>query len=105
MIDPQTQANQWIRRTYSEDPKIVRLSELTTYPKIIDSALRAGHIDLIEDILEEINPALDNILLKTIFINDGVPSINFCDKDINYDYNFKLFMTSKLPNLHYLLET
>ena len=29
-------------------------------------------------------------------------SINFSDKDINYDYNFKLFITSKLPNPHYL---
>ena len=55
MIDPQTQTNQWDRRTYSEDLRIVRLSESTTYPKVINSALRVWHIVLIKDILEEID--------------------------------------------------
>lgn len=30
--------------------------------------------------------------------------IKFCDKDINYDDNFRLSMTTKMPNPHYLPE-
>jgi dynein heavy chain len=55
--------------------------------------------------LEEIDPALDNVLNKAIFDNNGLPTIHFGGKDITYDYNFKLFITSKLPNPHYLPET
>ena len=80
MIDPQTQANQWIRRTYSEDLRIMRLSESTTYAKVTYSTLIAGYNILIENILEEIDPALDNILMKKISINDGVLSLNLYDK-------------------------
>lgn len=104
MIDPQTQANKWIRRTYEEELKIVKLSQSQTYPKVVDSALRLGQIVLIEDVLEEIDPALDNILQKAIFDVNGLPTIHFGGKDITYDDRFKLFLTSKLPNPHYLPE-
>ena len=104
MIDPQTQANQWIKKSYPDDLKIVKLSETDTYPKVVDTALRLGQVVLVEDVLEEIDPALDNILQKAIFDNNGLPTIHFGGKDITYDDNFKLFMTSKLPNPHYLPE-
>lgn len=77
MIDPQTQANRWIRNTYPENLRVVRLTDTSAYAKVVDSALKLGHVVLAEDILEKIDPALDNILLKAIFINDGIPSINF----------------------------
>ena len=104
MIDPQTQANQWIRKTYDE-LIITKLSEPDRYPVLIESALRLGHTVLIEDVLEEIDPSLDNILQKAIFENDGLPTIHFGGKDITYNDDFKLFLTSKLPNPHYLPET
>lgn len=104
MIDPQTQANQWIRNSFPDDLKIVKLSETDAYPKVLDRALRNGEIVLIEDVHEEIDPALDNILQKAIFDNNGLPTIHFGGKDIPYDDHFKLFMTSKLPNPHYLPE-
>lgn len=77
MIDPQTQANQWIKKSYPEDLKVVKLSETVRYQKIVDSALQLGHIVLIQDVQEEIDPSLDNILQKAIFINNGLPCINF----------------------------
>ena len=104
MIDPQTQANQWIKKTYKEELKVVKLSQTDTYPKIVDTALRLGQIVLVEDVQEEIDPALDNILQKAIFDNNGLPTIHFGGKDITYDDQFKFFMTSKLPNPHYLPE-
>lgn len=104
MIDPQNQANKWVRRTHQEGLKVIRLTESTTYPKVMDSALQLGHTVLCEDVLEEIDPALDNILQKAIYTKNGLPCINFGDKDIDFNPDFKLFMTSKLPNPHYLPE-
>jgi dynein heavy chain len=104
MIDPQTQANQWIKNSYPDDLKIVKLSETDIYPKVVDTALRLGHVVLVEDVQEDIDPALDNILQKAIFEVNGLPTIHFGGKDITFDENFKFFMTSKLPNPHYLPE-
>lgn len=104
LIDPQTQANQWIRKTYGEELKIVKLTDTDTYAKTVDTALRLGQVVLIEDVQEEIDPALDNILQKAIFDNNGLPTIHFGGKDITYDDHFKLFITTKLPNPHYLPE-
>lgn len=56
---------------------MVKLSETVRYQKIVDSALQLGHIVLIQDVQEEIDPSLDNILQKAIFINNGLPCINF----------------------------
>lgn len=77
MIDPQTQANKWIRSTYADNLRVVRLTNVSTYSKVIDSALKLGHIVLAEDVLEKIDPNIDNILLKAIFMKDGIPSISF----------------------------
>lgn len=56
---------------------MIKLTETDTYPKVLDSALRLGHVVLIEDIHEELDPALDNILQKAVFKNEGVEYINF----------------------------
>jgi len=53
---------------------------------------------------EEIDASLDTVLLKSIFINDGVKTIRFSDKDVTYDDNFRLALTSKMPNPHFLPE-
>jgi dynein heavy chain len=47
---------------------------------------------------------LESILNKAIFKQGGRLLIRLGDADIDYDNNFKLFMTTKLPNPHYLPE-
>ena len=62
-----------------------------------------GNPLLIEDIKETIDPAIDPILLHQEFIgDDGTKQIKL-DKEEPYPYgkNFKLFMTTKMPNPHY----
>ena len=103
MIDPQMQANNWIRRTYP-DLKSIKLTETDTYARVVDTALRLGHVLLLEDIGEEIDPSLDTVLCKAVFENDRMLLINFGDKDVPYNENFRLFITTKMPNPHYLPE-
>ena len=59
---------------------------------------------MLEDVGEEIDPGLDSLLQKAIYKEEGVEKINFGDKKIVYDPNFKLMITTKLPNPHYLPE-
>jgi len=58
---------------------------------------------LIEDLQENIDPALDPILLHQEFQGeDGTKQIKL-DREEPYPYgkNFKLFLTTKMPNPHY----
>mmetsp|Transcript_7546 Transcript_7546/g.6900 ORF Transcript_7546/g.6900 Transcript_7546/m.6900 type:complete len:90 (-) Transcript_7546:445-714(-) len=70
----------------------------------METALRNGHVVLIEDIQEELDPGLDPVLTKAIYKEEGVDKMNFGDRPLIYDNNFNLFITTKLPNPHFLPE-
>lgn len=59
---------------------------------------------LLEDLGEQIEPALEPVLQKAIFKQGSRTLIRLGDSDVDYDNNFRLYMTSKLPNPHYLPE-
>lgn len=50
------------------------------------------------------DPGLDSILTKSIYKDEGLEKINFGDRPLIYDRKFKLFITTKLPNPHFLPE-
>lgn len=50
------------------------------------------------------DPALEPVLLKQTFVSGGRLLIHLGDSDIDYDKNFRFYMTTKLPNPHYLPE-
>jgi dynein heavy chain, axonemal len=104
MIDPQMQANKWIRKkeeannlqiTTMRDPNLLRT---------LENCIRVGRSLLIEDLQEQIEPALEPVLQKATFKNGARVLIRLGDSDVDYDANFKLIMTTKLPNPHYLPE-
>jgi len=47
---------------------------------------------------------IDSILNKSISVVEGRNLIRFADSDIDYDKNFRLYMTTKIPNPNYLPE-
>jgi dynein heavy chain, axonemal len=70
----------------------------------LEFSIRNGKTVLIEDVGEDIDASLDSLVQKAVFINDGVKTIRFMDKDVPYDDLFSLYFTSKMPNPHYLPE-
>ncbi|KAH8862654.1 Dynein heavy chain 6, axonemal [Schistosoma japonicum] len=104
MIDPQEQANRWIRSMESQNNlKIAKLSD-SNLLRILENCIRVGCPLLLEDIGETLDPALEPILLKQIFMSGGRLLIRLGDSDIEYDKNFRFYLTSKLANPHYLPE-
>ena len=59
---------------------------------------------LLEEIEETLDPALEPILLKQTFVAGGRTLIRLGDSDIDYDKNFRFYMTTKMANPHYLPE-
>lgn len=60
---------------------------------------------LIEECSENIDPGLDSVLSKAFYPDEGVMKLNFGDKPLIYDTNFRLLLTTKLHNPHFLPET
>ncbi|CAI2733353.1 unnamed protein product [Schistosoma spindalis] len=106
LIDPQEQANQWIRKMELKNQlKIIKLNEPNLL-KILKNCIQIGIPLLIEDIYEILDPLLESILLKQIYISNGRLLIrlnnNNNNEEIEYNQNFRLYLTTKLSNPHYL---
>lgn len=105
MIDPQTQANKFIK-TFGKDESesgiaVFKMSDPTLL-RNLELGIQFGKWVLIENVGEELDPALEPILLKQI---DKSGSLRLGDKTIPYNNNFKFLMTTTNPNPHYAPET
>jgi dynein heavy chain len=102
-IDPQLQANKWIKSSEKER-KLIITNPTINFMQDIERAIRQGLPCLLENVTTEIEPALDPILLKQIVRSGGSGTIKLGDKIVDYDDRFFLFITTKLRNPHYLPE-
>lgn len=75
------------------DPTLLRNLEL---------AIQFGKWFLIENVGEELDPALEPILLKQV---DKSGTLRLGDKSIPWNNDFKFFLTTTIPNPHYAPET
>jgi dynein heavy chain len=67
MIDPQNQANKWIKNMEKENSLQVVKQGDNNIMRTLENCIQFGQPLLIEDIEEEIDPLLDPVLLKLIF--------------------------------------
>ena len=102
-IDPQMQASKWIkaREGASLEGKVRRQSD-PDFLKQLELAIEYGLPFLIENVGEYIDPVLDPVLKKSFhFAQNGAKMIKLGDSEIEWDDNFRLYLTTKLPNPHY----
>ena len=104
MIDPQDQANRWIRLKEAKNGlKVIKLTD-GNFLRTLENCIRIGIPVLLEEIGETLDPSLEPILLKQMFMSGGRLLIRLGDTDVDYDKNFRFYMTTKLANPHYLPE-
>ncbi|CAM9165880.1 unnamed protein product [Chrysoparadoxa australica] len=104
MIDPQGQANKWIKKLHEEDDVSVTTMNDINLLRTLENCIRIGKPLLIEDITEQIEPALEPVLQKATFKQGNRLLIRIGDSDVDYNKDFKMYMTTKMPNPHYLPE-
>eukprot|EP01065_Artemidia_motanka_P053390 TRINITY_DN988_c2_g1_i2.p1 TRINITY_DN988_c2_g1~~TRINITY_DN988_c2_g1_i2.p1 ORF type:complete len:1910 (+),score=787.87 TRINITY_DN988_c2_g1_i2:2319-8048(+) len=107
MIDPQGQAAKWIKA--DQKTRGLEKGVKMTDPKLLtllEAAIRKGRPFLIDDVGETLDPALEPVLQKQVYVQGGRTLINLggADHPIDYDPMFRLYMCTKLANPHYLPE-
>ncbi|XP_063298016.1 dynein axonemal heavy chain 14 [Pelobates fuscus] len=101
LIDPHGQAYKWICQMEGERLQKVRASD-PGYITIMENAIRLGEPVLLQDVAEDLDPSLKPILGKKIYRRAGQDFIKIGDSEIEYNHNFRLYMTTPSPNPHFL---
>ncbi|XP_006878990.1 PREDICTED: dynein heavy chain 7, axonemal [Elephantulus edwardii] len=105
MIDPQGQANKWIKNMEkTNNLHVIKLND-SDYARTLENCIQFGTPVLLENIGEELDPLLEPLLLKQTFKQGGSVCIRLGDAIIEYAPEFRFYITTKLRNPHYLPET
>ncbi|EZA62718.1 Dynein heavy chain 7, axonemal [Ooceraea biroi] len=104
MIDPQSQANKWVKNMEkASNLHVIRLTQ-PNYMRILENAVQFGQPVLLENIGEELDATLEPLLMKQVFRSGGALYIKIGDSVIEYSDKFRFYITTKLRNPHYLPE-
>jgi dynein heavy chain len=104
MIDPQGQANRWLRNMYaSKNLQIIKLTE-KDFLRTLENGIRYGAPVLLENVGQELDPSLEPVLLKQVFKRSGQLLLRLGDTDVPYSEEFRFMITTKLANPHYMPE-
>lgn len=99
MIDPQGQANKWVKNMEKENNiHVIRLSQ-SDYMRVLENAIQFGQPVLLENVGEELDAALEPLLMKQTFKSGGAECIKVGDSVIEYSANFR-YISFKINNIY-----
>ncbi|CAE7768679.1 DNAH7 [Symbiodinium sp. CCMP2456] len=103
-IDPQGQANRWIKKMGQPLQIVVAKFTDGDYLKRLEGCIQFGNPMLIENMLEDTDPAVEPVLLRQTFKKGNAVMIKLGETTMEWQKDFKFYLTTKLRNPHYLPE-
>ncbi|CAG9816206.1 unnamed protein product [Phaedon cochleariae] len=104
MIDPQSQGKAWIKEKERENQLIVTSLNHKYFRNHIEDAVSLGYPMIIEDIAEELDPVLDNVMEKNLIKIGSTYKVKVGDKEVDFNKNFRMYVTTRLANPMYTPE-
>lgn len=98
IIDPQCQAKVWIANMEREAGLVITTLGDRFFRNHVEDCISMGKPLLIEDVGEELDTCLDNILEKNFIRLGKTLKVKLSDKEIEYNPDFRLYITTKLAN-------
>ncbi|XP_015110698.1 dynein heavy chain 1, axonemal [Diachasma alloeum] len=100
-IDPQRQVNKWIKKTEKTAGLLIARITDKDLIRVVETCVKFGRPCLIENVECELESTIDSVLMKNVFSYGGQLSIKIGDNVVPYSDQFRLYLTTKLPNPHY----
>eukprot|EP01022_Parablepharisma_sp_SALTPOND_P004470 TRINITY_DN120355_c3_g1_i1.p1 TRINITY_DN120355_c3_g1~~TRINITY_DN120355_c3_g1_i1.p1 ORF type:complete len:4253 (+),score=509.78 TRINITY_DN120355_c3_g1_i1:57-12761(+) len=106
IIDPHLFANKWLKNEFRKNGLVCLKTSQSDYLKMLSNAMRLGKPVLIEDVEDYMDLTIDPLLCKNVVEKENEMSVVCIDgKEMKYDKNFMLFMTSKKCNPQWTSKT
>lgn len=93
----------WQNKEKKFNLQTMKLSD-SDFVRKLESCIQFGYPLLLENVLEELDPTLEPLLIKAIFKSGGSLQIRLGDNTIEYNKKFRFYITTKLRNPHYFPE-
>ncbi|XP_047529766.1 dynein axonemal heavy chain 3 [Vanessa atalanta] len=104
MIDPQEQANKWVKNMERDNQlKVIKLSD-PNYVRVLENAIQLGMPVILENVREQLDAVLEPVLLRNVFRSGGIDCLKLGDNILEYNNDFRFYITTRLSNPHYLPE-
>ncbi|CAH1993535.1 unnamed protein product [Acanthoscelides obtectus] len=97
-IDPQQQALNWIKkREEKSNLKVLSFND-PDFLKHLDMSIKYGAPVLFQDVDDYIDPVAENVIQKNVKTVGGRVFVILGDKEVDWDPNFRMYMTTKFAN-------
>ncbi|KAM9717113.1 dynein axonemal heavy chain 2 [Menidia menidia] len=104
IVDPQGQALKWIRNMESDKGLRVIDLQMPDYLRVLENAIPFGNPVLLQNVQEDLDPSLNPILNKSLTRIGGQLLLKLGEKEVEYNPEFRFYITTKLSNPHYTPE-
>ena len=103
ILSPMNSPWMWQNNEKHNNLQAMKLSD-EDFMRKLESCIQFGYPLLLENVLEELDPALEPVLKKAIIKAGNSYQIKLGDNIIEYNPKFKFYITTKLRNPHYFPE-
>ena len=83
--------------------KLITLKQ-SDYLRTLENAIQFGQPVLMQEVLQELDPSLEPIMSRAVVKVGNRSIIKLGDKEVDYNPDFKFYLTTKLANPHYTPE-